>query len=125
STPFTVRARRPGFQIRAPGVYRAPTAAAATAAARATTPDPGTAAADAEMHAVEAAIAPLAGYAREVPLRVQVAAGWKPADASAVMWVVGELGGAAIVGDAWADGFDATATLVTTGTEATAARRRA
>ena len=43
-----------------------------------------------------AAIGPLAGYTRDVPLRVQMAAGWKPGDAtSAALWVVGELGGVA------------------------------
>jgi hypothetical protein len=45
-------------------------------------------------------------------MRVQVAAGWKP-DASAAMWVVGELGGVATVGDSWNDGFEATLTLTT------------
>jgi len=39
-------------------------------------------AADAEAVAVSAAINPLGGYAREVPLRVQMAVGWKPADAA-------------------------------------------
>src|SRR4029077_17858579 len=40
------------------------------------------------------------------------------------LWVVGELGGVATVGDAWADGFDATATLMTAA-DTTAARGRA
>jgi hypothetical protein len=45
---------------------------------------------------------------------LQMAAGWKPADAaSAVLWVVGELGSTAAVGDSWNDGFDATVTLTT------------
>ena len=43
-----------------------------------------------------------------------MAAGWKPGDtASAAMWVVGELGGGATVGDSWNDGFDATVTVTT------------
>ena len=43
--------------------------------------------------AVAAAVAPLSGYARDVPLRLQMAAGWKPGDAAtAALWVVGELG---------------------------------
>jgi hypothetical protein len=43
-----------------------------------------------------------------------MAAGWKPGDsASAAMWIVGELGGVALLGDAWNDGFDATVTLTT------------
>jgi hypothetical protein len=63
---------------------------------------------------VEAAIAPLSGYTRDVPLRLQLAAGWKPNDStSAAMWVVGELGGVATMGDSWTDGFDATVTLTT------------
>jgi len=56
----------------------------------------------------------LAGYSRDVPMRLQMAAGWKPGDsASAALWVVGELGGAATVGDVWNDGFDATITVTT------------
>ena len=71
-------------------------------------------AADAEAAAVSAAIGPLAGYTREVPLRVQMAVGWKPGDAaSAALWVVGELGGVADAGPQWNEGFDATATLTT------------
>jgi hypothetical protein len=110
--------KRPGVTVRARRGYLAATLADATAMARAASASASPAAPDVaaivEARAVEAAIAPLAGYARDVPLRFQVAAGWKPGQtASAALWVVGELGGVATMGDAWQDGFDATVTLAT------------
>jgi hypothetical protein len=93
----------------------AATPASAATMARAGTSAPAVASPETlAAHAVEAAIAPLSGYARDVPLRLQMAAGWKPGDsASAALWVVGELGGVATIGDTWNDGFDATVTLTT------------
>jgi VWFA-related protein len=119
--PISVRVKRPGVRVRARRGYLAATPAALTAATRgrgaasASASAPVDIAAEAEAHAIDAAVGPLAGYAREVPLRLQYATGWKPgADSSAGIWVVGEIGGVAVVGDAWSGGFEATATLTTT-----------
>jgi hypothetical protein len=68
--------------------------------------------ASAETVAVESAVAPLANYMRDEPLRVQVAAGWKTgAEPSAMLWVEGELGGDATLLAKWREGADATVTI--------------
>ncbi len=68
-------------------------------------PDAPTAAEDAR--AIEAAIAPLAGYTRDLPLRLLTAVGWTGNSAPTV-WAVAEAG----PGEDWMGGGDAGATLI-------------
>ena len=57
-------------------------------------------------------IAPLENYMREVPLRIQAAAGWKPGSPpTAAVWLVGEAGRAGTSVDDWSPGAEADITL--------------
>ena len=98
-----VRVKRPGVQVRARRGYLAPTVAEVTSSAGRSAPlSPAGAVAAAEARMFDLVLAPLNGFARELPLRLQGIAGWMPNNTASIA-LVGELGS----GDEWKAGADA------------------
>src|SRR5206468_7067277 len=113
------RARR-GYLAPTQAEIDSAAAGAASLKAANASASPEAAAAAAEAHAIEALIAPLSRAARELPVRLDVAAGWKPGN-SAGVWAVGEIG----TGEDWKAGAEADLTLLSaTGTTLATAHAR-
>jgi hypothetical protein len=101
-----VRARRGFLAATASDVNRSTTAVSTPEAVAAAT----------EAHAIEAVVAPLDNFSRDLPLRVQAAAGWTPASPpAAAVWLVGEVGRSGGSTDDWGQGAEAEITMTTSG----------
>ena len=93
---ISVRVKRPGVQVRARRGYLAAKPTPAVAPTRTSAAiDATSMAAAGEREAIDRALAPLGNYGRELPLRIQAAAGWPRADRP-TFWVVGEIAAAQV-----------------------------
>ncbi len=93
---ISVRVKRPGVQVHARRGYLAAKPTPAAAPTRTSAGSDATSLATAgEREAIDRALAPLGNYGRELPLRIQAAAGWPRADRP-TFWVVGEIAAAQV-----------------------------